>query len=244
MTYDLEALDVWVRQELDEISIVRYTPIEVTSAINDGYREVAALAQCYEVTQEVVTFPGSPLIRWSGVRIIQASVMAEDVDVAFVDTTGVEFTDTGDVIWNQPVSPGWIGLGICCINPQFVGTTKLQESVTHPQFYFAWGNCMYVEPVPQEKYLIRLFTAQYPDDALVAPTDVCSDLPEDFRECIVYFACYVLSMKYRKWQEMVFFYNRYISVLQQRRQELRARQMVEHYDTKKMPVKVRVEVAR
>jgi hypothetical protein len=243
MIYNLTNLEALIRNEMDETSATRFTPAEILAACNDGYKEVASRAFCHEVVQDVVTVPGSPLIHWSGIKVLYAAVMSEDAEAAYVDTTSVVFTDTGDVVWNGPTAADWIGLGVCRIDPSLVGTAPLEEDISYPQFFFPWGNCIYVEPVPTVKYLVRLFTAQYPDTAMINGADICEDLPEEFRECVVYFACYVLSMKYRQWQQMVFFYNRYIELLKQKKQKFLQRS-VDRYDNKKLPVTVQLEVVK
>ena len=67
-----------------------------------------------------------------------------------------------------------------------------------------------IEPVPDDEYVLKLFIADYPSTALVNTTDVPTELPEEFRGCIVDFACYVLSIKLRRWKQAANYYNTYI----------------------------------
>ena len=67
-----------------------------------------------------------------------------------------------------------------------------------------------IEPVPDDEYVLKLFIADYPSTALVNTTDIPTELPPEFRPCIIDFACYVLSIKLRRWKQAAVYYNIYI----------------------------------
>jgi hypothetical protein len=95
------------------------------------------------------------------------------------------------------------------ISPTACGYTTLRNY--SPQYWNQWGRrYVVIEPVPDDEYALKLFIADYPSTALVNTTDVPTELPEEFRGCIVDFACYVLSIKLRRWKQAAIYYNTYI----------------------------------
>lgn len=104
------------------------------------------------------------------------------------------------------------------IRPEACGYTTLRNY--SPQYWNNWGRRYVVlEPVPDDAYILKLFIADYPSTALVNTTDVPTELPEEFRPCIIDFACYVLSLKLKKYRQAAKFYNLYISGVKRRRDE-------------------------
>lgn len=123
--------------------------------------------------------------------------------------------------------------GLIKINPQDRGRTPVDDCV--PKAWYPWGKEVVIEPVPDDKYPLALYISDYPVSELTADTDIPSSLPLEFHECIVFFSCYTLLMKRKKWDSARYFYNRYLSSLElkykiymeRKAEEVRTKQMLE-----------------
>ncbi len=90
---------------------------------------------------------------------------------------------------------------------------------TTPQYWFPGPRRVVIEPVPDAAYSLTLFLSDYPHAAMTLTTDFPTDLPLEFHPCIVDFACYVLSIRLRRWGDVARFYNRYITNLNRRKKD-------------------------
>lgn len=88
-----------------------------------------------------------------------------------------------------------------------------------PKFWFQWGNFFAVDPLPDASYSLILYEADAPSAALTGTTSVPSELPAEFQTLLVDFACYVLSLKLKKWKQAARYYNKYINDLNKKRRD-------------------------
>ncbi|MFH1147971.1 MAG: hypothetical protein V1736_09740 [Pseudomonadota bacterium] len=107
--------------------------------------------------------------------------------------------------------------GLLKILPTNVGHIAIDG--TAPQYWFQWGNNIVIEPVPDAAYSLTLSISDYPTAELTLTTEYPTSLPDEFHPCVVDFACYVLSMRLKKWGQASRFYNLYINNLKKRRKE-------------------------
>jgi hypothetical protein len=113
------------------------------------------------------------------------------------------------------ITQGAVGIkSLLKIRPEACG--YVTES-GYPQYWFQWGNRVVIEPVPDDVYTLTLFTAGEPASELTSTDE--PNLPEEFQLSAVDFACYVLSLKLKKWEQAARFYNQYITNLKIRRKE-------------------------
>jgi hypothetical protein len=103
------------------------------------------------------------------------------------------------------------------IRPEMCGFVTTEDST--PKGWFPWGDKIVVEPVPDDVYYLKLFIADYPASEMTLVTDSPDSLPDEFQPCIMDYACYVLSMKLKKWRQAAIYYNTYIHNLKKRRDE-------------------------
>lgn len=101
--------------------------------------------------------------------------------------------------------------------PEAYGYITLQDYT--PRGWHGWGGHIVIEPVPDDVFALKLFVADFPSAALVNSTDQPTELPPEFHSCIIDFACYVLSIKLKKWKQTFNYYNIYIRNLKMRRNE-------------------------
>jgi hypothetical protein len=102
------------------------------------------------------------------------------------------------------------------VQPENLGHIMAESSV--PQYWFQWMDKVVVEPVPDAPYTLKLYTSDYPTTQLTLTTESPTSLPPEFQPCIVDFACYVLSLRLKKWSKASKYYNLYISNLKKRTQ--------------------------
>lgn len=214
MIYTVTNMEALVRSELDEATEYLVSTPELLAALNTAYKEVASRALCIEREGNVVTISGEPLVYVGDKQIKHMSVVSLDGLVGFADTAGVVFTDTSDVEWTDPETlTALCKIGIPCITPSTVGSSLLEDAGYWPQGWFQWGQFLYIQPVPDDRYLLVLYLADNPDLALINGTDIPTDLPDEFQECIILFACYALCLKLRRWGLASAYYNRYVQLL-------------------------------
>lgn len=210
MIYTVSSMENLIRSGLNESATTRISSSEILTALNDGCKEVSSRALCIEREEDAFTVSGNSLVKFSGHKVKQVSVVSLDTTPggSFTDTPAAVFTDTGDVIWEDSVEEDLINIGIPCILPTNVGTTKLRS--IYPRSWFPWGSYIYIQPKPTARYQLKLYVADWPDAAMALSADTPEDLPEEFHACVVDFALYVLAAKFRRWGKMAGFYNRYI----------------------------------
>jgi hypothetical protein len=197
-----------IRSEMNESSQGRISSAEVLSVINAGQSEAATRGLCIEKDCLVTTIPGRNSIASVGVNVNYIEVIGVDYYCIFVDGD-VVFTDAA-VGWYRTTVVSSVGMGLQCILPTNIGYTPLNGNA--PQKWFPWGKVIILEPVPDTRYVLKLYYSDYPAD-LVNPTDV-PEVPTEFHRCIVDFAISALCIKLRRWSEVAAYYNRYINELQ------------------------------
>jgi hypothetical protein len=107
-----------------------------------------------------------------------------------------------------------------------------------PKFWFQWGNFFAVDPLPDASYSLILYEADAPSAALTGTTSVPSELPAEFQTLLVDFACYVLSLKLKKWKQAARYYNKYINDLNKKRRDFLLSKEVDEKKRRVLPDQV------
>lgn len=107
--------------------------------------------------------------------------------------------------------------GLLQIDPRNVGHIPINDN--YPQYWFVWGNHIVIEPEPDTIGAVKLYYSRIPEIQLVSASDFPSDFPSEFRECVLDFSLYALSLKLKKWKSAASYYNRYVSNLSKRKKE-------------------------
>ncbi len=142
MSYpDLSDLRQRVRDLLNESGTTFYSNACLNRFINDGQRDVAIKALCYESAQSLTT-----------------ATNTRTIAVTCIKTFGVEYV---------PASGTRLGLGL--ITPRMVGHMRL-TGIT-PQYWFPWAGNICIEPIPQTAYNLVVYTAILPTVDLSSDTD-------------------------------------------------------------------------
>jgi hypothetical protein len=197
-------MEAFLRSEMNQSSVVLLTAADVLAALNDGEREVASRALCKEVEDTVVTDAGSCLVKFSGYRVNQVSIVAVDQGVQFSDSAAVEFAGSG-VVWTEDPAVDYINIGIPCIMPTNVGEFKSKTAIYG---WFNWGRYVYLYPTPTVRYVLRLYISDYPTAQLVNAGDSLS-VPNEFMPCVLDWARFALSLKLRNYRKASQYYNIY-----------------------------------
>lgn len=214
MDYTVTNMEAALRSEMNQTSTTILTAANILAAINDGQKEVASRALCKEVEDTVVTDAGSCLVKFSGYRVNQVSVVSVDPGVSFSDSTAVEFAGTGPT-WTEDPAVTYINKGIPCIMPTNVGGNIFPKG-SSPAAWFNWGRYVYLYPTPLVRYVMRLYVADYPTAALVNAGDSLS-VPSEFMPCVLDWAKFALSMKLRNWRKASQYYNIYATNLMEKK---------------------------
>lgn len=200
-----------IRSDLNESSTVRISSAEILTALNEAYKEVASRGLCIEAEDYAVTIDGNNFVKTTGNTVTYVELVNLGDTVFFVDTVDVGWQDTLGVTWQSEENPsGFTRQGLSCISPLSVGYMNLRG--TFPQFWFPWGNYIFIEPKPDDRYLLRLYYADTPTAAMTTGTP--EDLPVEFHPCVPKFAAAMLCIKLKRWADVVKFYNQYIATLQ------------------------------
>lgn len=173
----------------------------------------------YYNPEPALTFP-TPHLTWNGGTPVEITT---DGSYTLTDAGGDSLTLT--VVYNSLPSDDTSDMltisssydrqkGLLRVNPNVVGRAALDNYI--PTRYFPWGNEIKLDPVPDDEYTINLYISDFPSTALSSDTDELSALPEEFHECSVYFSCYVLCVKMKKWATAKDFYNKYIDSLEKK----------------------------
>jgi hypothetical protein len=215
-TLTLSLMRSLIRSHLNESSTVTLSDTELNTLINDGYKDVAIKALCYEnkitkdnisISQKVVSLVGENVIR-----------------VNFVEYK------------SGTTEGGW---GMLCVSPKTVGHSKIDGS--SPQSWFQWGDYIYVEPLPNvATYDLAVYASCYPSAVLSNDSDLCDDIPVEFHECVYLFALAFANLKLKRWSDFSLTYNRYIGTIQNHRNEY----MIKYPDGRfahELPSKVTME---
>lgn len=197
-----------VRLRLNEFTQAGVTSGEVFTSFNDAYIHIASRALCIESTTTLSTISGCPFVLFpsTGCRVLEISLST--------------------------------GKGLMEIQPANKGRIPLNG--TAPQYWFQWGSNVVIEPVPDAVYALTILYAAYPivsmkgrdvynngngisfvDTYGVAwiDYDYPAELPYEFHPCIVDFASYLMSLKFKRWGKAGEFYNQYVENLSKRKRE-------------------------
>ncbi len=196
-TLTLATIRTLLRSDLNESSTTILTDTELNSIINDGYKDTAVKALCYEnkiafdniaTTQKIV-----PLLPGTN-HIIRVNF----VEYKYSTTEG--------------------GLGILSVMPQTVGRSTINNNT--PQYWFKWGDYLVVEPVTDAAtYDLAVYAACYPAAVMSADNDKPDSLPVEFHEDVYFFALAFAALKLKRWGDAGNVYNKYIMDVQRKRQE-------------------------
>lgn len=104
--------------------------------------------------------------------------------------------------------------GLIKINPSMLGRVQIDDY--SPRFWFTWGDKIIIDPIPDGNYKLALYVSDFPTTELMSDSDELSYIPHEFHECVVYFACYALLVKRKKWNLAKIYYNRYLHSLETR----------------------------
>ena len=133
---------------------------------------------------------------------------------------------------------GLYNKGLLKILPETIGHITIDGDI--PQYFFQWGGYAVIEPVPGGVFQLKLFVSDYPTGELTATTDYPTSLPDEFQPCVVDFACYVLSIRMKKWRQAARYYNLYINNLKKRKKDYMDRK-AERRAIHALPGKVKYE---
>lgn len=113
--------------------------------------------------------------------------------------------------------PPEVSKGLFKIRPEMCGRVNIVGN--HPQFWYHWGQYIVIEPIPNNVYKLILYVSDAPPSELEKETDYPDGIPDAFHPLIVDYACYLLSMKLKRWDKAVKFYNRFVTNLTIRKKE-------------------------
>lgn len=161
---------------------------------------------------------------WYGVAISSDGKL--QTAVVFGDY--IYFSSDYGVTWNNfqyistTVSDYTVANSMLKVSPTALGRISINNYI--PMYWFQWGNYVVIEPVPDAVYSLKLFISDYPTPELTATTDYPASLPDEFHPCIIDYACYLLSLRMKKWKKAAKYYNLYIKNLKQRKKDYMDRQ--------------------
>lgn len=209
MIYTVDTIEDILRSELNEYSTIRISAAEVLAAINDAQLHVATRSLCIEKEILEVTVSGRNTVKSYGIRTNYVELISEDDLVVFTDDD-VTFEDD-DVEWNTIAASADLKIGLQCILPTNIGSVPLNNS-TYPEYWFNWGDYLVIEPVPDARYILKLYYADYPIQ-LTGDSSVL-EVPKEFHQCVIDYALHLLSIKLQRWTDVALYYNKYLTSLQ------------------------------
>jgi len=194
-TLTLTTMRSLIRSDLNESSTTILSNTELNSLINDGYKDTAVKALCYENK-----------IAFNNIATTQKIVPLVFATNHIIRVNYVEY--------KSGATEG--GLGMLGVLPQTVGRITIDTYV--PQFWFQWGDYLVIEPLPDAAtYDLEVYAACYPAAVLSADGDLPSSIPAEFHECVYTFALAFAALKLRRWGDAAIAYNRYIGDIQMKR---------------------------
>ena len=212
MIYTIDTIESLVRAELNEYSEETVSSAEMLQIINFGYKDISTRGLCVEKNEGAVTRINSNLIKLPSCRKINyVELVSFDNNVVFQDTLDVIFQDTDDVtFFDTEVVSGFARRSIPCELPSVVGYKGFNG--TQPQIWFQWGDFLYIEPLPTDRYLLVLYFSELP--ALSLTQGEPTDLPREFIPSLVRFTTSMVCIKLKRWADVAKYYNQYILLLQ------------------------------
>jgi hypothetical protein len=205
MIFTVDSLSDVVRSELNETQTTIISAAEMLRAINDTQLHIATRAYCIEKEASMVTTSGRNRIKFNGIRVNYIEYLGIDSPIVFSS----DFTDLS-VTWNLTAGSAGTNLGLQRILPTNIGHTSLKT--TTPEKWFNWGKYVIIEPVPDDRYILKLYYADYPAELTLTTEEL--EVPHEFQQCSISLVLSLLSMKLRRWGDSMGYYNKYISELQ------------------------------
>jgi len=215
MVYTVSVMESLIRSDLNEVSTTRISSAQLQNLMDEGYKHVAALALCVERETYLATTKDHPFVKAPGHAVTYIERVPDSDTVWFEDTADVIWEDTVDVLWEEEISPNdFSNKGLTCISPLAVGYVPIVSSGI-PQCWFQWGDLIYIEPTPTDRYILRVFYSDSPTRAMsTMATQYPEDLPSEFHPCIPKYAAAMACIRLKRWADVAKFYNQYISLLQ------------------------------
>ena len=187
-TLTLSTIRNLVRSDLNERSTTSLTNTELNAIINDGYKDVAAKALCYENKLTKSNIPVSVrMIPLASDNVIKVNYVEYDL--------------------------GTSCLGLMEILPTALGHVPIDGYT--PQFWFQWGDYLVIEPLPDAgTYDLFVYASCYPSAVMSSDSATPSDLPIEFHEDVYFFAKAFANLKLKRWADFAVAYNAYITDIQ------------------------------
>lgn len=231
MICTLGNMRAYVQSELNDTSGVILLSADIDRVLNDGYRDVAVKSKCIEKMVMKRTIENSNFVSAPGMVVSYISLVGYD-ELIFENTTDIEWEDISAIEWQVVYTTGTPpNRTLIKMTPAMIGHVGLDGVI--PQFWFQWGDQIFIEPLPEDVYVLKVYYADYPEsiytgDALQCDGDIPFDLPEEFRQSVPEYALYVLSAKLKRWNQVAYYYNTYIRNLVGRKELYTA----QHPDTR------------
>jgi hypothetical protein len=197
MIYTVASVETTIRSELNESTTTRLSSAEILRAINDGQVYVATRGLCIQKEALSVTVPGRNTIPALGVNVNYIELIGAAGYVVFDSI----FTDS-TVTWYHTAGTTSTPIGLQLILPTNIGYVPLNGAA--PQKWFPWGNSIVIEPLPADRYILKLYYADYP--AAIVSGDL--EVPKEFQRCVIDFCLWSLCIKLKRWTEVAAFYNK------------------------------------
>lgn len=215
-TLTLTLMRSMVRDLLNESSTTSITDTEINTAVNDGYKDVAVKALCYESKIAKSNIPAAiNRVSLVGSNVVRVNYVEYDLSTSC--------------------------LGMLGTMPQTMGHSSIDTYA--PQYWFQWGEYLVIDPTPDAAtYDLNVFASCYPSAVLSNDSDTLSCLPVEFHEDVINFATSFLAYKLRRWTEASYFYNKYIASIQRKRVEYIAK-VPENFYATQIPNIIRYEAA-
>jgi hypothetical protein len=196
-TLTLATIRNLIRSDLNEATTTMLSDTELNSIINDGYKDTAVKGLCYENK-----------IAKTNINVSEKVISLLDQNPKVIRVNYVEY--------KSGTTQG--GKGLMCIQPQAIGHIPISGNA--PQYWFQWGDMLVIEPLPDVgTYDLAIYASCIPTPVLSADSDVCSDLPSEFHECVYYFALAIAAVKLKRWSMVATYYNKYIVDVQTKREQ-------------------------
>jgi hypothetical protein len=234
---NLSLMESLTRSTLNELSQVRLPSPVIQAELNSGYRDVASKAFCIEHIDTLVVLPLTTIIPFTGHRVNKLEYLATYSDYLYHFQDYDYLWTDGDYLWNRITLTSFQKLGMTAIHPSMSG--HLIATSPYPQYWFQWGNYIILDPAPSVILYLSAYIDDYPS-ATMTSSSTPSDLPYEFHPSIMDFALYTLSIRLRKWDNAVYYYNRYLFNLSRRRIEYLSR-TADKRSTQRLPDNVLIQ---
>jgi hypothetical protein len=227
-----------VRAQLEEESAALYSDANIIAWANDAERDIAAKTKCireflalatvantreinlltglstatsfYKVHYVEIylsgTVPISPPIQYD--ILWYDGEIATPTDISWYDTTDVLWVDNLDAVSTKVKPPETL----IQTTPDHMYHTP-NRAQTYPQYWFQWGNYIYLDPVPDDAYTLRAYVSRSPNDQMAVDADE-PEIPLEFQQAIIPYVVMIGKLKARKFGDAGVKYGEYIGFLQ------------------------------